>query len=738
MFDIKHKIKFVKQTDSNDCGLACLSMLSTYFGNRILINDLKFITNINSEGVSIDNLIDTAFKIDLELIPLYLSKDQLHTDIPLPVVVFWGQNHFLLIEKITDKYIYIVDPAIGKIKITNQEFYDGWLTNNSIGNVDQNLKKGILLLVKPLPEFGNNQVKSNDKSNNRKFIKENFLSYKEDNLRIFLSLLVVSILQLVLPFSNQLIVDIGVQQNNLPFIYIVGIFISIFYLLISINEFIRSWSLVYLGTRINFKLISKFLMKITSLPIKTIYSKKIGDYIERINDHKRLEEFFSESIINSLFSIVTLIIYSLLLSYFSFKIFVVVLILSILELIWIFRFLDSIKTIDNKLFSLNAQDQEKIYEILSNLPDIKLNNLEADKNKEWKQIQGKLFKINLTKIKLSQIEKGGSKILSSIQLVIVTILCATLATKGEISLGTMLSILFLVSQLNYPISHLINFILQTQVIGNSFQRISEIHNLQEEDNEGLEIESLIDNDIYIEKLNFSYQPRLKILNEISFKIPKNKTTAIVGYSGSGKTTLLKILLKFYDNYDGQIHVGNSELNLKQIKSSFWRNNCGAVLQESSIYSESIAYNIALKAIDEIDEKRLYNAIHLSCLSEFVEDLPLGVFTKLNSNGASISSGQKQRLLIARLIYKNPTFIFLDEATNSLDSNTEKSILNNLTNFFKDKTVLVVAHRLSTVKNADQIIVLEKGSINEIGTHTELINNQSSYYNLIKNQLELEK
>ena len=738
MFKLKRKVKFIKQTDSNDCGLACLVMLSNYFGKEISINDLKFNTELSSYGITIDNLINVAKVIDLELIPLNITNKQLQDDIPLPAIVYWSQNHFLLVQRITDKFVYLIDPAVGKLKLNIDEFLDGWLINNSIGTSSIDNRKGVLFLVKPTSTFDESQLQKAKKSKKGNFIKDNFLVHRSDNFRVFFSLLVVSVLQTVLPFLNQLIVDFGIKYGNISFIFTIGIFIIIFHLLIAINEFIRSWILIYLGTRINFKLISKFLLKITNLPIKTIYSKKIGDFVERIQDHKRLEEFFSESIVNSLFSVVTLLTYSLILIYFSLDIFIIVFVLTILELLWIFRFLDSIKTIDNRLFSLNAQDQEKVYEILINLPDIKLNNLETDKNKEWKTIQEKLFKINLEKLKLSQLEKGGSKMLSSIQLVAVTIFSATLTAEGEITLGMMLSIIFLVTQLNYPITHLINFILQFQLIGNSIQRISEIHNLKEDDNEGEVFVSNSDFDIRVNNLTFEYNFNQPILNDVSFLLPKNKTTAIVGYSGSGKTTLLKILLKFYDGYKGEIVFENSGLSLKDIKSSFWRGNCGAVLQESSIYSESIAYNIALRSIDEIDEARLINAINLACLTSFINDLPLGVFTKLNGNGVTLSSGQKQRLLIARLIYKNPSYVFLDEATNSLDANTENEVLVNLTNFFKNKTVVIVAHRLSTVKSADQIIVLSNRGIEEIGSHSQLISNQGSYYGLIKNQLELEK
>jgi ATP-binding cassette, subfamily B, bacterial len=738
---LKKKIKFIKQLDSNDCGLACLAMALNYFGKNISLNQLKTNANLSSEGITIENLTNQASQIQIELIPLSIKINSLNKETILPAIIFWEQNHFLIIEKISSKFIYLIDPAFGRCKMQLSEFYKGWLINNEIGKPNINEKinqRGILLLLNPMENFDSLSFDAkNEKLFGWAFIKQNFLIYKEDNLRILLSLLVVSLLQLLLPFSNQLIVDYGIQYKNISFIYIIALCISLFYILIAINEFLRSWSLTYLSTKINYKLISKFLKKITALPIKTIYSRKIGDYIERIHDHKKLEEYFSDNVIRSLFAIVSIFMYGIVLYYFSYKIFFIVLLISFIELVWIFRFLNALKALDNKIFGLNAQDQDKVYEILSNLPDIKLNNIEEDKNKEWQFIQTKLFNNYLKKLKLNQIEQGGSKILSALQLFSITVVSAIFVTNGEITIGMMFSIIFIVNQLNYPISHLINFVINTQIVSNSFQRIFEIHNLQEEDTNGIEPVTIEKSNIIIKNLSFSYNQISPVLKDISFTILHNKTTAIVGYSGSGKTTLLKLLLKFYDDYSGSIIISNGEINLKDIKSSYWRNNCGAVLQESSVYSESIAYNIALKTNENIDKIKLNEAIQLSCLAEYVNELPLGVLTKLTSNGATLSSGQKQRLLIARLIYKNPSFVFLDEATNSLDANTELSIINNLTNFFKNKTVVIVAHRLSTVKNADQILVINKGVLLENGTHSSLINSQGEYFNLIKNQLELE-
>jgi ATP-binding cassette subfamily B protein len=379
-----------------------------------------------------------------------------------------------------------------------------------------------------------------------------------------------------------------------------------------------------------------------------------------------------------------------------------------------------------------------MYEILSNLSDIKLNNLEEAKNKDWQFIQRRLFKNYLNKLKLSQVEQSGSKILSTIQLFSVTVISALFVVKGEISVGVMFSIIFIVNQLNVPISNLINFILNAQLISNSLQRISEIHNLEDENADGEEPDNITTSNILLNQLTFCYNDSLPVLKNITVCIPANRTTAIVGYSGSGKTTLLKLLLKFYDDYKGEIlleHKG--EKNLKRIRSSYWREQCGAVLQESNIYSDTIAYNITLTGIDSLDYDRLAFAIEMAHLTDLVNTLPLGISTKLNSAGINLSSGQRQRILIARMIYKSPSFVFLDEATNSLDANTEKVIMNNLTDFFQNRTVVIIAHRLSTVKNADQIIVLDKGEIVEIGNHRALVDSRGAYFHLIKNQLELE-
>lgn len=732
------RIKFIKQTDSNDCGLACVSMLSNYFGCPVPIRALKKEADLNSDGVSIENLMAAGSKIGMSLIPLKITDKQLLEDIPTPAIAYWNQNHFILLEKITENYVTIIDPAVGRLKLKMDEFLESWLIDNRLGATDQTDLKGVLLLVKPEENFGSYEVKKEaSTSSDWNFIKRFFLGERSDNFRVFLSLIIVSLLQLTLPFLNQLIIDQGVMNKNIAFVYAIGVIAALFYVLISINEFIRSWSLVYLSTRINYQLISEFLEKITKLPISTIYSKKTGDYVERINDHKRLETYFSESLIHGIFSFVTLILYAALLLYFSSSIFLVVIGLSALELVWIFRFINSIKTLDNKLFGVNAQDQEKVYEILSNLPDIKLNTIEHAKNKEWQSIQKRLFKINIAKLKLSQIEKGGSKIIASIQLILVTVISAQLAANGDITIGAMLSILFIVNQLNNPISQLINFFLDYQVIRNSIDRIREIHDLEEEPQNGDVDSELPTSDIAIEHLTFGYHTSANVLKDVSLTIPRNKTTAIVGFSGSGKTTLLKLLLKFYQNYDGTIVFAETGVNFSEVGTENWRKNCGAVLQESSIYSESIAYNVALDINQNIDEKRLRDALEVACLDQFVDSLPLGVFTRLTSNGNSLSSGQKQRLMIARLVYQNPKFIFLDEATNALDANTEKAVITNLNNYFEGKTIVVVAHRLSTVKNADQIVVLDQGEIKEIGTHSELIELGEYYYNLVKNQLELE-
>ncbi len=731
------KIGFVKQLDSNDCGLACLAMLLGYFGHKITLNQLKANAEITIDGISIENLMRQGNIAGLELIPINVEAEALNASLAVPFIAYWEQSHFVIVEKITTRHIHIIDPAFGRYKMSVGEFLNGWKIVTPAGDAAM-AGKGVLLLVSPLDHIGDNITEPTE---NRKmgwsFIQENFFRYRTDNLRIFGSLFVVSLLQFLLPFANQFIVDYGIANRDIGFIYQVSVMLVVLYLLIAFNEMLRSWTLMYLSTRINFNLISRFLYKITALPIKTIYSRRIGDYIERINDHKRLEEFFSESIIKSLFSIFSIVVYGTVLAIFDYQLLLLVAFFTVAELTWIYRFLGKVKTLDNKIFSLNAQDQDKVYEILSNLPDIKLNNIEHDKNVEWQSIQQKLFVNYLKRIRINQVEQVGSRVLHAFQLFGITIISAVFVVNGQITIGTMFSVLFIVNQLNVPLTHLINFSNNFQLVSNSFQRIYEIHHLEEEQTDGTEPDKDLSYDINVTNLSFSYIGKRKVLEDINFTIPANKVTAIVGYSGSGKTTILKLLLKFYENYSGQISLGESIPDLRMVKGAAWREGCGAVLQESSIYSETIAYNVTLQESARIDKERLQNALELACLKDFTDSLPLGVFTKLNAGGATLSSGQKQRLLIARLIYKRPAYVFLDEATNSLDANTENMILRNLYDFLNNRTVVVVAHRLSTVKNADQIIVLDQGKVVETGNHLSLIGRKGVYYHLIKNQLELE-
>jgi len=734
----RKRIKFIKQLDSNDCGLACLAMLLGYFGKQVSLNQLKQDAALNIEGISIQNLVRQSRKMELDLIPIQAEPELLHSgQLAFPLVAFWEQNHFIILERVSKTHVYLIDPGFGRYRMPLQEFLDGWIINHS-GATDSNEANGIVLIARPTPELeARTFPPAAEKKFGLQFIRENILTRRGDSFRLLLSLLAVSVLQLIIPFGNQLIVDRGIATLDIQFIYQIALSVSILYILIAANEFIRSWNLTYISTRLNYNLVSKFLKKITSLPIKTLYSRRIGDYVERIHDHKRIEEFFSDSIIRSLFSIFSIVSYSAVLCFFSGKIFLIFLCLTVIELAWIFLFLGRIKTLDNKLFSLNAQDQDKVYEILSNLSDIKLNNLEKDKNEEWQSIQKRLFRNYLAKLKLNQIEQAGSKLFSTAQFFIITLISAMLVVKGQLSIGTMLSLLFIINQLNLPITHLINFISNSQLISNSFQRIFEIHRLTEDDNAGLEQENLIGQNITLNRVGFGYTADTPILKNISLTLPNQKITALVGFSGSGKTTLLKLLLKFYDSYGGSIQLGKTGVKLSEIKSSYWRSQCGAVLQESCIYSDTIAYNVSLQRNGAIDPDRLQQALQQACLSDFVKELPLGIYTKLHSGGATLSSGQRQRLLIARLIYKDPPIVFLDEATNALDAHTEKAILENLGTFFYKKTVLIVAHRLSTVKNADQIVVLHDGEIVEVGTHETLVDRKGNYFNLIKNQLELE-
>jgi ATP-binding cassette subfamily B protein len=539
------------------------------------------------------------------------------------------------------------------------------------------------------------------------------------------------------PFLTQSIVDVGIQNQNLAFIYLVLIAqIMLFCGRIGI-EIIRSWILLHLSTRINISLVSDFFIKLMKLPISFFDTRMTGDMIQRINDHKRIELLLTNSSLSTLFSLINIVIFSFVLAFYNWKIFVIFLIGSILYIVWIIFFLKKRKELDHKNFAQESEEQSKVIELINGMQEIKLHNAERQKRWGWEFVQIKIFKLRMKALALEQFQTVGSSFINQLKDILISFTSASLVIKGDITLGMMLSIQYIIGQLNSPLVQLVSFIRQAQDAKISIERLSEIHD--KEDEEPADEERLHDFDldnIYINNLGFrysgSYEP---VIKDLSFMIPVNKTTAIVGASGSGKTTLMKLLMKFYEPNQGEIKLG--AVNFNDISQRAWREKCGVVMQDGYIFNDSIANNIAVGE-DNIDKEKLINAVKIANIKEFIENLPLRYNTKIGNEGIGISGGQKQRLLIARAVYKNPSFIFFDEATSALDANNEKTIMENLNIFFKNRTAIIIAHRLSTVKKANQIIVIENGGILEQGSHDELLNNKGAYYNLVKNQLEMEK
>ena len=718
-----------------DCGPTCLRIIAKHYGRSISLAKLRQLSETTREGSSLKNLATTAEKIGFRTLGVKISFKKLVEEAPLPCIVHWNQQHFVVIYKIKKEKIFISDPAHGLLEYTEKEFIKNWIGNNA----DEHTEEGIALLLEPTPKLS--QTEHDDDVENRQgisFLWSYLSGYKKFLFQLAVGLLAGSLLQLIFPFLTQSIVDIGIQNRDINFIYLILIAqLFLFFGRISV-ELIRGWILLHLSTRINISLVSDFFIKLMNLPIAFFDSKMTGDIMQRINDHKRIEELLTTTSLNTLFSFVNLLIFGVVLAWYDLNIFSIFFIGSVLYFGWIILFLKRRKDLDYKRFSQLSAEQTKVIELINGMQEIKLHNAEQQKRWSWEFLQARLFKIRIKSLVLEQTQTVGSNAINEIKNIFITVFSAKLVIDGQITLGMMMAISYIIGQLNAPIQQLIGFVYAYQDAKIALERLTEIHSKEDEEKTGDEkiVDVPVDADIQLSKINFRYLGSDElVLKELDLTIPANKVTAIVGASGSGKTTLMKMLLKFYEPLQGEIKVGN--INLSNISQYAWRSRCGSVMQEGFIFNDSIANNIAVGE-EIVDKKKLLKAVEIANIKEFIENLPLAYNTKIGSSGIGMSTGQKQRLFIARAVYKNPEIIFFDEATSALDANNEKVIMENLNQFFKDKTAVVIAHRLSTVKNADQIVVLDKGKIIEKGTHNELISLKGSYYNLVKNQLELEK
>ncbi|MFA5814826.1 MAG: peptidase domain-containing ABC transporter [Bacteroidales bacterium] len=724
-------LPFTRQLDAKDCGPACLRMVAGFHGKKFSIQYLRDRCYITRGGVSLLGISDAAESIGFKTLGAKLTWNQLSREAPIPCIVHWNQNHFVVVVKTGKNRVLVADPALGMVRYSVKEFKKNWISATSEGQ-----EVGLCLLLEPTPEFFHLEGDIH-KRNSFRFLFTYFRPHKRFYLQLILGMLVGSVMLLILPFLTQAVVDIGINNQDIGFIYLVLIAQLVLIAGRTSIEFIRSWILLHMSTRINISLISDYLIKLMRLPARFFDSKMTGDILQRIGDHSRIESFLTQSTLGIVFSIFNLFIFSAVLAIYNLNILAIFLFGSLLYIGWIILFLRKRRELDQRRFIQLSDNQNSIIQLVAGMQEIKLNNCEKQKRWEWESIQAKIFRIRVKSLALLQYQQVGSVVINESKNVIIAFLAAKAVIDGQMTLGVMFAVQFIIGQMNGPIDQLVGFFHATQDAKISLERLSEVHDYPAE-NGGKDnlINSLPEKLTYsIDNLVFQYEgPNSpKVINDISIRIPDNKTTAIVGASGSGKTTLIKLLLGFYPPVTGEIRLG--EVALEMIDSRIYRGQCGVVMQDGYIFSDTIARNIALSD-ENIDTGKLAEAAQMANVTEFIRSFPLGFNTRVGAEGHGLSQGQKQRILIARAIYKDPRIIFFDEATNSLDANNEKFILENLNKFFMGRTVIVVAHRLSTVKNADQIIVLDKGKVIEQGTHDQLIKLGSAYYNLVRNQLEL--
>lgn len=729
------KITIIFQHDSMQCGIACLQMVCKYFGREYSLDSLSKLCFATTEGVSMLGINEAANTLGLHTISARVTTTMLGKA-PLPSILHWDQNHFVVLYKVKKgKKFYVADPRKGLVTYGLDEFKQHWISTKSNGE-----DKGIAMFLETTPAFFTYKMEDEEHIKEKRSFRFLFgyvKKYRKYFGQIILGLIVGSLLQLVLPFLTQSIVDVGIKNQDIGFVWL----ILLGQLMLTISrtaiDFIRRWLLLHISLRINISLVSDFFIKLLKLPMSFFDTKLMGDLMQRMNDHSRVNNFLTQQTLNITFAMLTFVVFSVVLFFYNKLVFAIFLLGSILYGAWMTLFLKRRKVLDYELFEQQAINNNKTYEFITSMQEIKLQDCEQRRRWEWEDTQADLFGVQMKSLKLQQTQEAGSIFINEVKNIIITVVAATAVIHGQMTLGMMLAVQYIIGQLNSPVEQLMNFFYSLQDVKISLERINEIHQMDDENGKvGLQT-SIEDKSegIDIKDIMFKYDPHAlrKTIDDVNIHIPQGKVTAIVGASGSGKTTLIRLMLGYYPVLEGQINIGNTDIN--KLNKKWWRRQCGVVMQEGVIFSESIARNIAVDDGD-IDKERLLKAAEIACIKDYVMALPLKFNTKIGRDGVGLSQGQKQRILIARAVYKNPDYIFLDEATNSLDANNERSIVENLDKFYKGKTVVIVAHRLSTVKNADQIVVIDHGKVVEEGNHESLTAKRGAYYNLVKNQLEL--
>lgn len=714
------------------CGISCICMICRFYGRNVSLQYLEKYCQPSKDGVSLKSIADLCDTLKIDYTAGRASLNELE-ECPLPCILHWNQNHFVVLYKIdrNGNRFWIADPAKGKYKLSADEFMKHWISTTS-----NFTDKGVAMFFQTTDEFDRVSTSDIDEKRSFRFLLNYAMQYKGLFVQIALGLLLGCVLQLIMPFLTQWIVDIGINYKDIKFIWLILLGELMIVVGRAATDFIRRWILLHMAMRINISIVSDFFIKLLKLPMSFFETKLLGDLLQRMGDHSRVQSFLTNQVLGIMFTALSFIVFGVVLLVYNKLIFFIFFGGSLIYGIWIACFLSKRKVLDYQLFEQQSISQNRTYQFIINMTEIKLQDCEKRRRWEWEDSQADLFSVQMKSLKLQQTQEAGSIFINEIKNILITVFAATSVINGQISLGAMLAIQYIVGQLNSPVEQLMQFIYSIQDVKISLERINEIHESKNEESANNRLQSFPnDKTIVFKDVSFKYDRHsLKYtLSDVSFSVPAGKVTAIVGASGSGKTTLIKLMLGYYKVLDGEILISGKNIDSYDLK--WWRRHCGVVMQDGVIFSESIARNIAVGDGD-IDLERLKTASRIACIHDYVMSLPLKYNTLIGQDGIGLSQGQKQRILIARAVYKNPDIIFLDEATNALDAKNERDIVENLGQFYQNKTVVLVAHRLSTVKSADQIIVIGDGMIVESGNHTQLLQRKGAYYNLIKNQLEL--
>ena len=741
---------FTHQLGVRDCGPACLKMVAGYYGRHYGIDFLRDKCHITKVGVSLFGISEAAESIGFHSMGAKLTLQQLKEIVrETPVILHWNAEHFVVVYKAPRQEkkgnFFIADPAKGLVTCREKELEQSWMgkkifTQDNVKAAPaakEEVDTGYALILEPTPDFySDNRVEGLQTNNGLGRLWHYFTPHFKYFFQLFLGLLISSVVLLITPFFTQALVDKGINQQDVSFIYLILVGQLVLFAGGILVDMIRSHLLLHIGTRINISMVSDFFQKMLKLPLSFFETHITGDLMQRISDHKRIENLLTVSSLNTFFSLINLVVLSVVLAIYNGYIFLTFAVGSLFALCWMLIFLKRRRNVDFKFFEGQSKENNKLIEIINGVQDIKISNSAQQKRWEWENIQATLYNIRIRALTITQLQNIGASVFKQSTSIFITFLAAKSVLNGDISLGTMFAITMIVGQLSNPMEQLLGLVTTLQDAKIGLERINDV--LIQRDEDPAEQHTVPEipegEDIIINDLTFNYgSERLEpVLRDITLEIPAGKMTALVGASGSGKTTLMKLLLRFYEPQKGNIFLGGT--HFRSLHHGMWRKKCGVVMQDGQIFSGTIADNISLG--EEKNYADILKAAQIANIDEFINSLPLGFMTEIGAEGTPLSAGQTQRILLARAVYKNPSYLFLDEATSALDANSEKVVIENLNRFFEGRTVVVIAHRLSTVKNADQLIVLDKGSIVEIGSHLDLTYKKGTYYALVKNQLEL--